>query len=182
MEKEDQPPTVARKLHGQVAAHQVDLFHSSRSAWLKTPGGVWFIPTKAGLFFLQPDVRDDAAPDTWMVGKSATQYRRVGLKADQHRMVKGQHPGAALKPTTWGWLYLGLPLEYAMAAAEQLADSLDGSVSSRSASWRKPSQKPSNPQRDICAANGLVITDLMTRSDVSDMLATHFASRVLDGK
>jgi superfamily II DNA or RNA helicase len=183
LEKEsNDQPAQRKKLSGKVAAHQVDLFHSSRSAWLKTPGGVWFIPTKSGLFFLQPDVREDASPDTWMVGKTHSQYRRLGPAAFKHHMAKGQHPGVTLKPDSWGWLYLGLPIEYAMAAAEQLADSLDGSVSSRSASWRKPSQKPSTPQVEYCASRGLMIEPTMSRSDVSNMIATHHAAKLLDSK
>lgn len=183
MEKEESDqPAQRRKLSGKVAAHQVDLFHASHSAWLKTPGGVWFVPTKAGYFFLQQDTRKDAAPDTWMVGKTHSQYRRVGPPAKKHMMLPGQHPGVTLKPDSWGWLYLGLPIEYAMAAAEQLADSLDGSVSSRSASWRKPSQKPSTPQVEYCASRGLVIDPTMSRSDVSNMIATHHATKLLDSK
>src|SRR5215207_9401893 len=39
---------------GQVTGEHVDLFHTSRSVWLKTIRGVWFIPTREQLFFLWP--------------------------------------------------------------------------------------------------------------------------------
>jgi superfamily II DNA or RNA helicase len=42
-------------LGGTLRAKDVDLFNLSSRAWLRTRKGVWFIPTKPGLWFLWPD-------------------------------------------------------------------------------------------------------------------------------
>src|SRR5690606_37213355 len=50
---------------GERETREVDLFHQSTSAWLQTPTGVWFIPTREATFFLWPD----EGPERWKVGR-----------------------------------------------------------------------------------------------------------------
>jgi superfamily II DNA or RNA helicase len=172
------PPAVNARVTGEITSQVVDLFKSSKSAWLRTDGGVWFIPTKSGYIFLSPDTRADAAPDTWLIGKTATQYRRTGVAAMRIKIDSDKRlwPNSPM----WGWLRGGLPQEYAMAIAEAIATGLDASVSERSSAWRKKYRKPSEAQTSLCAREGLKIKEGMSRGDVGDRISIHFASRLLD--
>lgn len=177
-EESGQPPVPNQRVTGEITSQVVDLFKSSKSAWLRTDGGVWFIPTKSGYIFLSPDTRADAAPDTWLIGKTATQYRRTGVAVMRVKIDsdKKLYPNSPM----WGWLRGGLPQEYAMAIAEAIATGLDASVAERSSAWRKKGRKPSDPQVSMCQSNGLTIHPGASRGDVGDMISTHFASQLLD--
>ena len=48
-------PADAVRAAGALAAVEVDLFHRSTSVWLRTYGGIFFIPTKAWTYFLWPE-------------------------------------------------------------------------------------------------------------------------------
>lgn len=141
---------VKRALLGKVTAEQVDLFHGSTSAWLQTTGGTWFIPTREYTFFLWPDKTGGG----WKIG-------RCGV----YSAKKGQ------------WLRGELTLDYAMALAEQQAKTIDPTVSSRDAAWRKG--RPSDAQRGLADRLGVAHEDLR-RGALSDAISIHYASKILD--
>jgi superfamily II DNA or RNA helicase len=149
-------PAGKGKATGIISAADVDLFHRSTSVWLKTYGGIWFIPTREWTYFLWP--AEDGIH--WNVGRKPAWNNR------------GEDRG--------GWRQLGMTLEYAMAWGEQEAAELDPSVSSKRASWRRKSNKPSDAQIGLLARYGLPITEGMSRSDASDLISIHIASRQLD--
>jgi len=137
---------------GEIGSHVVDLFSRSHSAWLQTRAGIWFVPTRERLFFLWP--RRNGKYD---VGSCSNRTTSDGV-----------------------WLAKDLDLDYAMAWAESAATEIDPSVSSRNASWRKRSQPPSEAQARVCRQVGIIVGRDDTKSDVSDKLSIHFASRLLD--
>lgn len=164
LEREGHSVTERRTITGELASHEVDLFGESTSAWLKTRGGVWFIPTRTGYFFLWPEIDGG---DLWKIGRSHSQYQ---LKA---------RPGQV---TEAGWVRKGLPIEYAMAFTEQAATEADPSVSQRTASWRTRKGGPSEAQQGLMARLGIEVHDLMTKSEASDALSIAYASKILDGR
>ena len=86
----------------------LDLFGSSAHVWLRTRGGVLFLPMKAGEVFLWPD-----EDDTWLVAWAPP----------------GNRP--------WKRLHRRLPLGLAQAWAETEASGTIFSLSAASARWRK---------------------------------------------
>lgn len=114
----------------KLILEKIDLFHKSKSAWLQTYAGVWFIPTKTSTWIIWP-----AKDGTWGV------YSRPKYGKTVCHMLELSH-------------------DMAMAWCEQLADAEDPSVSSRAASWRKKGGAPSQPQRDLCASLRLDITGM----------------------
>lgn len=135
---------------GQLAARDVDLFARSRSAWLRTPGGVWFIPTKDAMFFLWP---------------SESTGFRVGRKG---------------KTGTATMLGDELDLDLAMSWAEQHATQEDGSVSSRAAAWRSRRMPPSDAQLGFARQLGLTFEADATKTQVSDAISIELARRTFD--
>lgn len=143
---------------GQLAAVEVDLFHRSESVWLRTYGGIFFVPTKMWTFFLWPQ----QGTDLWNVGRKPTWQNRGAGRG--------------------GWVREGLDLGYAMAYGEAEAAAEDPSVSKKSASWRRKSNPPSDAQIGQCARFNVTIPEGANRSEVSDLISIHFASRDLDPK
>jgi len=162
-----------RVLTGKTRVEQVDLFGASMSAWLRTPAGSWFIPTRYGVVFLAPDPRGD---ELWAVGKTATPYARTGAK----HLRRAAADQTEVRPDQWGWLRTGLPFAYAMAAAEQWAGRLDSTVAQRSASWRKRKGRPSLEQ--IAYAQRLRIDNAaeMNKAELSDAMSIVNAAKLLD--
>lgn len=70
-----------------------------------------------------------------------------------------------------------LDMSAAMAWAEQLATEEDTSIASRKASWRRKKQSPTEAQTNTATRFGLDISG-KTRTEVSDMLSVHFASKM----
>lgn len=167
-------PSDARILTGKTSVLDVDLFGTSTSAWLTTPAGTWFIPTRHGVFFLR---QDPAGDELWMVGKTATQYNRTGHTVNR-RPVNDPRPVGV---NQWGWIRSGLPLPYAMAVAEQWANELDPTIAGRSASWRKRSARPTDAQIGLAVRLGIDVTG-MNKQAVSDAVSTVYAARMLDPK
>jgi superfamily II DNA or RNA helicase len=144
------------KLKQAARTAEVDLFHTSTSAWLQTHKGTWFIPTRVATVFLWK--QDDG---TYRVGRSHDNYSMRGPNS--------------------GWLMEGsYRLEMAMSWAEQEATELDPSVSNRNASWRKRTAKPTEAQLGHLARARIAITEGLTKNAASDLLSVHFASRLLD--
>jgi superfamily II DNA or RNA helicase len=141
----------AGKIVGVLGAEAVDLFADSSSVWLQTYAGVWFVPVRDGVYFLWPE-----RAGTWKVGRSSNR-RGTGT-----------------------WLHHGLDLGLAMALGEDAAKQEDPSVSSKSSSWRTRRGDPSPAQLQVAARVGLTIPQGSSKADVSNLLSTHFASRLLD--
>jgi superfamily II DNA or RNA helicase len=149
-------PADAVRAAGALAAVEVDLFHGSKSVWLQTYAGTWFIPTKEWTFFLWPE----NGSGLWKLGRKPTW---------RNKHSKG------------GWIREGLDLGYAMAIGEAEAAEVDASISQKSASWRRKSNKPSDVQLAEVARLGLRgYHEDMNRAEVSDLISVYYASRDLD--
>lgn len=140
------------RIEGEVGSREVDLFRASKSAWLQTKGGVWFIATRQSTWFLWPDETD---PTAWKVGRCGLYSSRGGT-----------------------WVLKGLTLEYAMAWAEQEAGEEDSSIASRTSSWRRG--KPSEAQMGLAAKLRIPFTPETRRGALSDAISITYASRILD--
>lgn len=137
---------------GVQTAEDIDLFGKSRSAWLQTYAGIYFIPTRQHVYFLWPTT----AGNFW-VGKCWNRTTRDGM-----------------------WLAKDVTLDYGMAWAEQEAGREDPSVSQRTASWRVKRQPPSQAQVDVASRIRGLAYQGKSKAELSDMLSVHFASRLLD--
>lgn len=140
-------------VEGKIASRAIDLFHTSKSAWLRTRGGVWFIATKFSTWFLWPDKEGD--DEHWKVGKCGVRTTKGGT-----------------------WPYRGLTLEYAMAWAEQEAETEDATVASRTSAWRRT--KPSEQQIAMGLRLGVQDAATYRKGALSDAISTVIASRLLD--
>lgn len=156
-EEADQPVSAGAPAF-ELRHKDLDLFAASRSVWLRTPGGVMFVPVADGQVFLWPRPHDGM----WDVG-----YAPRGLK--------------------WKRFHQGLPLEMAMAWAESEAEDLGGisggfggTVSSRSASWRTKNQKPSPEQVAMARRWRVRDPETMSRSQLSDAISVAIASARFD--
>ena len=158
-------PSLKDFIAGEIVAQEVDLFGDSDSAWLQTDRGVWFIPTKLSYWFLFAEKEGG-----YSLGRIATAGGRA------HRVERG------------------ITLEAGMAWAERYADDEDGSVSSRSASWRRvwPSagmiRKANDclPRIEIAALHGGAYGEPLPynwhglkQGELSDMITVGSASVVL---
>jgi len=159
---EDEPATTAPGLErGPVLyggeTEDADLFASSRSAWLRTHAGTWFVPTKESTYFLWPENGSDL-------------------------FTVGRHPGRGKAER----LFYGMTLEYAMAYAEDLAEDEDPSISKRQAPWRRKggqAGRPSPEQVQFARRLGLVFDpELVGKAELSDSISVAVASRLLDRK
>lgn len=147
-----------RRLSGQIASFEVDLFHRSESVWLRTHKGVWFIPTRSATIFLWPDGTDEAGMETWKIGQCGVYDARGGQ-----------------------WLQDGLTQEYAMAIAERAANDLDPTVSNKTRSWRRT--PPSDGQVGLAVRYGIELErdgEPLRKGELSDLISVHIASRILD--
>jgi len=134
-----------------------DLFASSRSAWLRTYAGTWFVPTKESTYFLWPEDGGEL-------------------------FTVGRHPGRGSAER----LFSGMTLEYAMAHAEDAAEDEDPSISRRQAPWRRKggqAGRPSEKQVQFARQLGIVFDPENTgKAELSDSISVAVASRLLDRK
>lgn len=136
---------------GRLVLGDIDLFRDRSTNWLKTEGGVWFIPVREADFFLW------AAPDgTYSVGRQP----KAGGRAER--------------------LMEGVTLEAGMSWSELAAFDEDASISGRTSSWRKGNQKPSEAQIGKARGIGIGEPETMTKRDLSDKISIRLASRSLD--
>lgn len=138
---------------GPMVAHEVDLFHGSGSAWLRTYGGIWFLPAGERLIALLP---------------SRTERGHWDVVA-MHKYRQG----------TGRWVATGIGDQgYAMAHAE--GDVLPGELmtADRKRAWRRT--KPSDAQRAYAQRLGVVVTDDMSKGEVSNLLCVTEASWRID--
>lgn len=137
-----------------VTSVETDMFSGSASAWLQTPAGVWFIPTKNDYVVLWPEVPDKTSnTDLWKVGVTP-----VAAKGGE-------------------WVIRGQSIDMAMAWAESVACDIDSSISSRKAPWRK--RKPSEKMTDFAVSLG-IDPDGLRAGEMSDLITISLASRKFD--
>jgi superfamily II DNA or RNA helicase len=141
-----------------ITAAEVDLFEASRSVWLQTDAGVWFIPTATGEFFLWPS----SEPGFWDACYAA-------------------NPERGTRPVPWERLHAQLSLELAMSWAQVEAEELDHSIASKDASWRKKGGKASEAQVGYLKGLGYQgETDGLSKKDASDLISIAKASKKFD--
>jgi superfamily II DNA or RNA helicase len=155
---EEQRAEYARQ--SRLTAKDVDLFAQSRSVWLRSRAGVWFIPTREGEFFLWPSTE----PGLWDVC---------------------QAPMDGYRPLPWERLHAGLGLDLAMSWAQTEAEEADHSIASRTSSWRKKGGKASDPQKAMLQRyKEFVPSDVdwnqLSKVDASDYISIGKASRKFD--
>jgi len=131
----------------------VDLFRRSASLWLQTEAGCWFVPTGKGFVFLWPDDHDLEA--YW-----------VGWKP------RGGSGGSWISSA-------GLELGDAMTMAEETVQR-DPGYSTRTASWRKRRERPTDQQIAMARSLDLEVPEGVTKRDLSDRITVRLASRALD--
>jgi superfamily II DNA or RNA helicase len=93
---------------GDLAHELVDLFGQSHSSWLRTAGGLWFLPTPHGFVYLRPRPA-----------------------AERYDLAYFAHNGTA------GTMREDLTIEYAMAAGDEFVASNPLWQAERDAAWRK---------------------------------------------
>jgi superfamily II DNA or RNA helicase len=130
---------------------ELDLFAASSKAWLRTDGGVLFLPVGAGFVFLWP-----AADGRWDVGAAPARGK-------------------------WRKLHSDLPLGTAQAWAETEADELTAYKSrnaDKNNRWRK--EEAQGPMIGRAVRYGFRPAPGATKGEVSDLIAIGEASAKLD--
>lgn len=141
---------------GKLTYDEIDLFSASKSVWLQTYKGVWFIPNAYSVFFLWPN-RDGT-----------------------YRVVQRTKGGAYAR------LKDKLTLSYAMSWAETFSNEEDAdspySISGRQAAWRKRRAKPTDAQIEFAGRQGIDTgtAELMSKAELSDAISVAMASRAID--
>jgi superfamily II DNA or RNA helicase len=141
-----------------ITAKDVDLFAASRSVWLRTEAGVWFVPVASGEFFLWPS----SEPGLWDACYAA-------------------NPERGAKPVPWERLHGRLSLELAMSWAQVEAEEADSSIASKDASWRK--RKAAASEAQVSYLQGLGYrgeTTGLSKKDASDLISIAKASKKFD--
>jgi hypothetical protein len=137
---------------GPLVVEEVDLFHGSTSAWLRTHGGTWFLGAGDRYIAIVPGV----AEGTWDV-------------TAMHRTTR--HTGQ--------WVMRGVAdLSYAMAWAEGEVTVAEATTAKRERSWRK--RAPTDKQLALAQKFRLVVNGLMTGGEVSNMISVAMASARID--
>lgn len=112
-EMPDEPgdgPAPPEYVDGDLSHELFDLFGESPSAWLRTDGGIWFLPVADGFVYLQREA------DRYALRWRYESYRTTG-RYD-------------------GTLQAGLTIEAAMRAGDDYVALYGGPQADRSASWR----------------------------------------------
>jgi superfamily II DNA or RNA helicase len=130
----------------------VDLFTTSTRLWLRTPGGVMFIPYRKGFVFLWPR-KDDS---NWDVCGATSM---VGAR--------------------WAKFHEDLPLGTAQAWAETIVeDTTGGTVSFEGARWRREPAQPR--QMGKARSLGIKIEGTPTKGWASDQINIAQARKIFD--
>lgn len=110
----DEPGVVTPEYADGDLDHELfDLFSESHSAWLRTNGGIWFLPTPEGFVYLAPRP-DDRYDLCWFL--AAARYR--------------------LNTADRGVIQAGMEIGYAMAAGDEYVSSVPHWQNARDAPWR----------------------------------------------
>lgn len=135
---------------GPVVTEDVDLFHGSTSAWLRTYGGVWFLGAGDRYIAIVP------GQTGWDVTAMDARQRGTGR-----------------------WIIQGVAdLSYAMAWAEGEVSAAEMTTARRERGWRK--QAPSEKQVATCSRLGIIIPADASKGEVSNLMSTAFASARID--
>lgn len=156
-EEDDSPQPVTADDARILSVHDIDLFSSRTSAWLRTDRGYWFIPAGQRIYAVLPE---DSAETRFTVG-----YFWNGM---------GQRDAS-------GKLAAGVSLEYGMAWAESEADSFEPMTARSGASWRKKKREPAtDKQMNLARRVGVPNPDGMTKVELSDAISIVLASNRID--
>jgi len=140
-------------VNGPLVSEDVDLFHGSHSAWLRTRGGTWFLPAGERYVAIVP------APTGG--------YDVVAM----HRYVVGQSR----------WVMRDVSdLSYAMAWAEGDVTPAEQLTARRERSWR--ARGPSQAQRSLAARYGIMIHEGMLSGEVSGLISVAMATARIDSR
>lgn len=143
--------------NGPLVAHEIDLFHGSHSAWMRTAAGVWFLPTGERYLVTVP-----ARPVMF------------GGPGGFDVFSLGQYPGTGYREVVSGVQ----ELSYAMAWAEGSVTPGERSIASRERSWR--AKAPTPAQRHKARKWGIVVEPGMLSGEVSNRIAVAEASWRID--
>jgi superfamily II DNA or RNA helicase len=135
---------------GHMSAVMVDLFHGSKSAWVRTYGGIWFLPAGERLIVLKPQ-------DNGLWGVVwCHQYRRES-----------------------GWVASDVSdLGYAMAMAEENVTYAEKRTASRAQGWRD--RKVTRAQLDCARGLGIEIPKKMSAGEADELLIQVIGSARID--
>lgn len=141
----------------KIKVTEIDLFAASKSAWLRTKKGYWFIPLKDWSLVIYPE---DQAFSSFMLG---IMYTGSGIGR------KGQKYGEDMN------------LEYAKAWGESVAQERDpsGTYSTKNASWKKKKSAPTEAQCNFAKRLGIDPKG-KNKTELSDLISIEVSSRVLD--
>lgn len=151
-EAAETPVPAAAGLRFELKHKDLDLFRASPAyQWLRTRGGVQFIPLGGnGEILLWPSAE---IPGLWDVAWAPERGR-------------------------WERLHTGLELGMAMAWGESEADERSAINTGRAASWRK--KRASEAQVRYARGLGFEVTEDMRAGEVGDMISVGIASRKID--
>lgn len=135
---------------GHMSVIDVDLFHGSKSAWLRTYAGIWFIPAGDRLIVLKPQ-------DNGLWGVVWCHKTR--------------------RPS--GWIASDVAdLGYAMSMAEANISPHEKAAASRKRAWR--AADPDATQMALAAKYGLVVHGGMRKGEVAEMISVVEGSARID--
>lgn len=141
------PPPVHK-----VVGREVDLFAGSRSVWLRTRAGTWFVPAADRLFFLWPD-----GDGRYLVASTTKATTAPARKVHDEP----------------------LDLELALSVAETMALEYAPDHAGRNAPWRQSGPAKPGQRRDL-EAWGLPVPRRVTAAAAYDALNVEMATRRLD--
>lgn len=114
---------------GMLAHEMIDLFGQSHSAWLRTAGGLWFLPTPQGFIYLLP------APSGRFDLCWATDGAKGGPARASLAAISTSHDHL-------GVIQADMEIGYAMAAGDEYVAARPVWQTARTAPWRsEPSRK-----------------------------------------
>lgn len=137
---------------GPLSHADVDLFHGSDSAWLRTYAGVWFLRAGERYIAILPGVR----PGTY----------------DVTAMHKSQK-------NTGRWIAEAIEdMSYAMAWAEGEVTRPEMTTARKDRTWR--ARRPSDSQKKLATRMGLTVTPDMHAGEVEALITVRIASHRID--
>jgi superfamily II DNA or RNA helicase len=143
-------------LYGQTEAVVVDLFHGSRSMWLRTRGGTWFIPAGQSRYIVVWPNPESGWDVLWL-----------------HRYAQGGDG-------SFGWIERGVPdLAYAMAFADDNVTRAEKDMAAREAFWRDDI-RTSGKMRRAAENVGVKVKRGMTAGEISNAINVAMASDRID--
>jgi superfamily II DNA or RNA helicase len=140
---------------GTLLSEEVDLFHSSASSWMRTVGGLWFLPTGERYIVVHPSVSGPAG--TWDV--SSVKLHRG---SDSARYVAEAIPD----------------LSYARAWGEDDMSKAERKIIRKTAEWRL--RVPDKRLRDAADQWGVRREQGMTAGELNGAIMVAMASARLD--